>query len=59
MHVHVDPALDADHRADPYDQLLRAGICRRCRRPTREPAMPVAPFVRRALAAELPAKVVR
>lgn len=41
MHEH-DPirgitaeGADAHHRADPYDILLRAGICRRCGLPTR------------------------
>jgi hypothetical protein len=61
MHEHYgrdDAAtMDADHTADPYDVLLRAGICRRCGYPTRERAAePVrSPFVRRALAGELPA----
>ena len=30
MHRHRDEELDRDHAANPYDQLLRAGICRTC-----------------------------
>jgi hypothetical protein len=65
MHEHYgreDAAtMDTDHPADPYDVLLRAGMCRRCGYPTREraeapaPAPVRSPFVRRALAGELPA----
>ena len=35
-HRHRDPDLDLDHEADPYDQLLRAGMCRKCGKPTVE-----------------------
>jgi hypothetical protein len=65
LHTNRDnaDAMDRDHRADPYDLLLRAGICRKCGQPCawppETPAAIVSPFVRRALAGELPAKVVQ
>ena len=31
--THDDSDLDKDHEADPYDQLLTAGICRQCGKP--------------------------
>jgi hypothetical protein len=36
---HLDETLDQDHTADPYDVLLRAGICRRCGRPCQWPEL--------------------